>query len=239
MGASLTTHGSRPTSKAGLLLGHAQGVTACAAMKAAAAVRACYRDVVSPSPIRCVGPAAFLEQKSEAVHAVDQQIRPAALQLQLVGPTIGELDSEPVTVAGEGGRSAGCRRWKRSSRCFDRVSPRSCMTPHRSPAPTHSCDASALIWDVFWWLRGPLRATTRVRGHPRVGESRKWASHALCGAFLAGFRVRTPQSAWHAPEDLSRASERIRRISRQMCRNRLLPVVVWVRFGVEALVRQL
>ena len=62
------------------------------------------------------------------------------------------------------------------------------------------------------------------------GESRKWASHALCGAFLAGFRVRTPQSAWHAPEDLSRASERIRRISRQMCRNRLLPVVVWVRF---------
>ena len=37
------------------------------------------------------------------------------------------------------------------------------------------------------------RATTRVRGHPRVGESRKWASHALCGAFLAGFRVRTPQ----------------------------------------------
>ena len=50
---------------------------------------------------------------------------------------------------------------------------------------------------------------------------------------------RTPQSAWHAPEDLSRASERIRRISRQMCRNRLLPVVVRVRFGVEALVRQL
>ena len=57
------------------------------------------------------------------------------------------------------------------------------------PAATHSCDASALIWDVFWWLRGPLRATTRVRGHPRVGESRKWPSHALCGAFLAGFRV--------------------------------------------------
>ena len=28
---------------------------------------------------------------------------------------------------------------------------------------------------------------------------------------------RTPQSAWHAPEDLSRASERIRWISRQMC----------------------
>ena len=109
------------------------------------------------------------------------------------------------------------------------------MTPHRSPAPTHSCEASALIWDVFWWLRGPLRATTRVRGHPRVGESRKWASHALCGAFLAGFRVRIPQSAWHAPEDLSRASERIRRISRQMCRNRLLPVVVWAGSLVMAL----
>ena len=90
--------------------------------------------------------------------------------------------------------------------------------------------------DVFWWLRGPLRATTRVRGHPRVGESRKWASHALCGAFLASFRVRgTPQSAWHAPEDLSRASERIRRISRQMCRNRLLPVVVWAGSLVMAL----
>ena len=118
-------------------------------------------------------------------------------------------------------------------------SPSSCTALHRSPVPTHSCDASALIWDVFWWLRGPLRATTRVRGHPRVGESRKWPSHALCGAFLAGFRVRTPQSAWHAPEDLSRASERIRGISRQMCRNRLLPVVVWVRFSVEALVRQL
>ena len=27
-------------------------------------------------------------------------------------------------------------------------------------------------------------------GAPRVGESRKWASHALCGAFLAGFWVR-------------------------------------------------
>ena len=26
-------------------------------------------------------------------------------------------------------------------------------------------------------------------GHRRVGESRKWASHALCGAFLAGFWV--------------------------------------------------
>ena len=46
------------------------------------------------------------------------------------------------------------------------ASPRYCMTPHRSPAPTHSCDASALIWDVFWWLRGPLRATTRVQGAP-------------------------------------------------------------------------
>ena len=50
---------------------------------------------------------------------------------------------------------------------------------------------------------------------------------------------RTLQSVLHAREDLSRASERIRRISRQMCRNRSLPVVVWVRFGVEALVRQL
>ena len=112
---------------------------------------------------------------------------------------------------------------------------RSMVSSSRSPAPTHSCDASALIWDVFWWLRGPLRVTTRVRGHPRVGESRKWASHALCGAFLAGFRVRTPQSAWHAPEDLTRASERIRRISRQMCRNRLLPVVVWAGSLVMAL----
>ena len=46
---------------------------------------------------------------------------------------------------------------------------------------------------------------------------------------------RTPQSAWHAPEDLSRASERIRRISRQMCRNRLLPVVVWAGSLVMAL----
>ena len=81
------------------------------------------------------------------------------------------------------------------------------------------------------------RVTTTRTSKSGVGESRKWPSHALCGAFLAGFRVRTPQSAWHAPEDLSRASERIRRISRQMCRNRLLPV--WVRFGVEALVRQL
>ena len=54
-------------------------------------------------------------------------------------------------------------------------------------------------------------------------------------AFLAGFWVRTPQSAWHAPEDLSRASERIRRISRQMCRNRLLPVVVWAGSLVMAL----
>ena len=45
----------------------------------------------------------------------------------------------------------------------------------------------------------------------------------------------TPQSAWHAPEDLSRASERIRRISRQMCRNRLLPVVVWAGSLVMAL----
>ena len=76
----------------------------------------------------------------------------------------------------------------------------------------------------------PAESYDEGPGHPRVGESRKWASHALYGAFLAGFRVRTPQSAWHAPEDLSRASERIRRISRQMCRNRLLPVVVWVRF---------
>ena len=108
---------------------------------------------------------------------------------------------------------------------------------HRSPPPRQRTAARLLrlIWDVFWWLRGPLRATTRVRGHPRVGESRKWPSHALCGAFLAGFWVRTPQSAWHAPEDLSRASERIRRISRQMCRNRLLPVVVWAGSLVMAL----
>ena len=97
---SLADNARQPTDvQAGLLLCHFQGVTACAAMKAAAAVRACYRDVVSPSPIRCVGRAAFLEQISEAVHAVDQHTRPA-LQLQLVGPTIGELDSEPVTVAG-------------------------------------------------------------------------------------------------------------------------------------------
>ena len=47
--------------------------------------------------------------------------------------------------------------------------------------------------------------------------------------------MRTPQSAWHAPEDLSRASERIRWISRQMCRNRLLPVVVWAGSLVMAL----
>ena len=69
-------------------------------MKAAAAARACYGDVVSRCRSRCVGRAAFLEQNSVAVHAVDQQIRPAALQLQLVGPINGELDSEPVTVAG-------------------------------------------------------------------------------------------------------------------------------------------
>ena len=48
------------------------------------------------------------------------------------------------------------------------------------------------------------------------------------GAFLAGFRVKEHRRALGTPpEDLSRASERIRRISRQMCRNRLLPVVVW------------
>ena len=54
---------------------------------------------MNPIRSRCVGRAAFLVQSSEAVHAVDQHIRPA-LQLQLVGPIIGERDFEPVTVAG-------------------------------------------------------------------------------------------------------------------------------------------
>ena len=50
--------------------------------------------------MRCVGRAAFLEHISPiVVHAVDQQIRPA-LELQLVGLPIVDLDSEPVTVAG-------------------------------------------------------------------------------------------------------------------------------------------
>ena len=45
----------------------------------------------------------------------------------------------------------------------------------------------------------------------------------------------TAERLARAPEDLSRASERIRRISRQMCRNRLLPVVVWAGSLVMAL----
>ena len=93
-GGSLADNAREPTNvQAGLLLGHSQGVTACAAMKSDAAARACYRDVVSRCRSRYVGPAAFLEQNSVAVHAVDQQIRPA-LQLQLVGPINGELDWE-------------------------------------------------------------------------------------------------------------------------------------------------
>ena len=85
---SLADNARQPTNvQAGLLLGHDQFVTACAAMNAVTFARACYRDVVSPILSRCVGPAAFLVQKSEAVHAVDQHIRPA-LQLQLVGPIL-------------------------------------------------------------------------------------------------------------------------------------------------------
>ena len=64
-GGSLADNARQPTNvQAGLLLGHSQGVTACAAMKAAAAARACYRDVVNPISYRCVGPAAFLVQNS-------------------------------------------------------------------------------------------------------------------------------------------------------------------------------
>ena len=72
---SLADNARQPTdAQAGLLLGHSQGVTTCAAMKSGAAVRACYRDVVSPIRSRYVGRAAFLVLRSEAVHAVDQHI---------------------------------------------------------------------------------------------------------------------------------------------------------------------
>ena len=61
---SLADNARQPTdAQAGLLLGHSQGVTTCAAMKSGAAVRACYRDVVNRCRSRCVGPAAFLEQR--------------------------------------------------------------------------------------------------------------------------------------------------------------------------------
>ena len=52
---SLADNARQPTDvQAGLLLGHAQGVAACAAMKSDAAVRACYRDVVTPHSIVAV-----------------------------------------------------------------------------------------------------------------------------------------------------------------------------------------
>ena len=64
--------------------------------------------------------------------------------------------------------------------------------------------------------------------------------HALCGAFLAGFRVRGHRRALGTRQRTFLGPLRgFAGFLRQMCRNRLLPVVVWVRFGVETLVRQL
>ena len=86
----------------------------------------------------------------------------------------------------------------------------------------------------------PAESYDEGPGAPKESVSRENGPLMRCvGRFWLVSGWRTPQSVLHAPEDLSRASERIRRVSRQMCRNRLLPVVVWVRFGVEALVRQL
>ena len=111
------------------------------------------------------------------------------------------------------------------SHCCVQPGPALSPCPRPTTRPRRGHDSTVLDLVGF----EARRATTRVRGHLITLSCAVWG---VSGWFPG---EGTPQSAWHAPEDLSRASERIRRISRQMCRNRLLPVVVWAGSLVMAL----
>ena len=104
------------------------------------------------------------------------------------------------------------------------------VTPHRSPG------ANAQLRRFCADLGRLLVASRPAEGYdegPGAPKSRRVAKMGLSCAvwgvsgWFPGEGHR--RALGTAPEDLSRASERIRRISRQMCRNRLLPLVVWVR----------